>query len=100
MSCDNKFTELIKQNLNRKFCLYLACKQKHLFSLKQPKRYYSWSCQYICNHALHYRLNDKCLILGFKLHGQIVSIPMSVNCAHLVADLFFSVIGQNILRCF
>ena len=38
--------------------------------------------------ALHFLLNNIFMRFGSKLCRQIVGIPMSTNCAPLVADLF------------
>ena len=38
--------------------------------------------------ALHYLLDNIFIRFGSKLFRQIVGIPMSANCAPLVADLF------------
>ena len=38
--------------------------------------------------ALHYLLDNIFIRFGLKLYRQIVGIPMSTNCAPLVADLF------------
>ena len=35
-----------------------------------------------------YLLDDIYIIFGTKLYRQIVEIPMGINCAPLVADLF------------
>ena len=37
--------------------------------------------------ALHYLLDNTFIRFGSKLYRQIVGIPMSTNCAPLVADL-------------
>ena len=38
--------------------------------------------------ALHYILDNIFIRFGSKLYRQIVGIPMGINCAPLVADLF------------
>ena len=83
-----KLTKLIEQTFNRKGSLYLACNDKNgFFTSEQPKRYKLWSCQKMCD-ALHYLLDNIFIRFGSKLYRQIVGIPMSTNCAPLVADLF------------
>ena len=83
-----KLTELIKQTFNREGSLYLACNDKNaFFTSKQRKRYKLWSCQKMCD-ALHYLLDNIFIRFGSKLYRQIVGIPISTNCAPLVADLF------------
>ena len=57
------------------------------FTSEQPKRYKLWSCQKRCE-ALHYLLDNIFLRFGSKLCRHIVGIPMGINCAPLVADLF------------
>ena len=56
-------------------------------SYEQPKRYKLWSCQKMCD-ALYYLLYNIFIRFGSKLYRQIVGIPISTNCAPLVADLF------------
>ena len=81
-------TELIEQTFNREGSLYLACNDKNaFFTSEQPKRYKLWSCQKMCD-ALHYLLDNIFIRFGSKLYRQIVGIPMGINCAPLVADLF------------
>ena len=46
-----------------------------------------WSCQNVCE-ALIYLLDNIYIRFGTKLYRQIVGIPISTNCAPLVADLF------------
>ena len=83
-----KHTELIEQTFNREGSLYLACNdKKSFFTSELPKRYKLWSCQKICD-ALHYLLDTIFIRFGSKLYIQIVGIPMCINCAPLVADLF------------
>ena len=38
--------------------------------------------------ALHYLLDNLFIRFGSKLYRHILGIPMSTNCAPLVADLF------------
>ena len=83
-----KLTELIEQTFNREGSLYLACSDKNaFFTSEQPKRYKLWSCQRMFD-ALLYLLDNIFIRFGSKLYRQIVGIPMSTNCAPLVADLF------------
>ena len=66
----------------------MACNYKNAFFIsEQPKQYKLWSCQKMCD-ALHYLLDNIFIRFGSKLYRQIVDIPMSTNCAPLVADLF------------
>ena len=46
-----------------------------------------WLCQKMCD-ALHYLSDNIFIRFGSKLYRQIVGIPMDINCAPLVADLF------------
>ena len=59
------------------------------FSLVQAieDNYKLWSCQNVCD-ALSYLLDNIYIRFGNKLYRQIVGIPMGINCAPLVADLF------------
>ena len=68
--------------------LYLACNDKKAFFTSTDHRGYKlWSCQNVCD-ALSYLLDNIYIKFGNKLYRQIVDIPMSTNCAPLVADLF------------
>ena len=78
----------MEQTFNREGSLYLACNDKNaFFTSEQPKRYKLWTCQKMCD-ALHYLLDNIFIRFGSKLYRQIVSIPISTNCAPLDADLF------------
>ena len=44
-------------------------------------------CHIVCD-ALTFLLDNIFIRFGTKLYGQVVGIPMSTNCAPLVADLF------------
>ena len=66
----------------------MACNEKHaFFTSEQPKRYNLWSCQKVCDH-LHYLLDSIFIRFGPESYRQIVGIPMDINCAPHVADLF------------
>ena len=85
---EGKLSELIEQTFNREGSLCLACNEKSaFFTSEQPKRFKLWSFRKVCD-ALHYLLDNVFIRFGLKLYRQIVGIPMSTNCAPLVADLF------------
>ena len=42
----------------------------------------------LLNNLKDYHLDNKLTICGSKLYKRIVGIPMGINCASLVADLF------------
>ena len=54
---------------------------------KNLKKYHAWSCQNVCD-ALTFLLDNNFIRFGTKLYRQVVGIPMGINCAPLVADLF------------
>ena len=58
----------------------------HCLLWKTLKKYYSWSCQNVCD-ALTFLLNNFFIQFGTKLYRQVVGIPTGTNCAPLVADL-------------
>ena len=62
-------------------------KMPFFFTSEQPKRNKLWPCQNMCD-AHHYLLDNIFIRFGSNLYRQIVGIPMSSNCAPLVADLF------------
>ena len=91
---NEKLTLLIEQTFNREGSLYLACNDKNAFlTSEQPKRYKLWSCQKMFD-ALHYLL-DIFIRFGSNLYRQIVGIPMGINCAPLVTDLFLLSLSDN-----
>ena len=64
---------------------YLACNGiKAFFPSSDQSRYTLWSCQNVCD-ALSYLLDNIYIRFRTKFYRQI---PMSTNCAPLVADLF------------
>ena len=83
-----KLKELIEQTFYREGSLYLACNDKNaFFTSEQPRRYKLRCCQKMCD-ALHNLFDNISIRFGSKLYRQIVGIPMGINCAPLVADLF------------
>ena len=61
--------------------------EMHFLLQKNLKKYHAWSCQNVCD-ALTFLLDNIFIQPGSKLYRQVVGIPMSTNCAPLVADLF------------
>ena len=49
--------------------------------------------------ALSYLLDNIYIRFGSKLYGQIVGIPMDINCAPLVADLFLYCYERDFMGC-
>ena len=83
---------LIKENVteqtsNTEGLLYLACNEQLTFSLLKILKIYLWSFQNECD-ALHYPLDNICIRFVSRMYKQIVDIPMGINFAPLVADLF------------
>ena len=77
-----------KRALKHYGSLSLSCNdRKVFFTSSDQSRYTLWSCQNVCD-ALSYLLDNIYIRFGTKLYRQIVGIPMSINCAPLVADLF------------
>ena len=77
-----------KNSTKNEGALYLACNDKNTFFTSTDHRGYKlWSCQNVYD-ALSYLLDTLYIRFGNKLYTQIVGIPMSTNCAPLVADLF------------
>ena len=56
-----------------------------------------WSCQNVCD-ALSFLLDNIYIRFGTKLYKQIVGIPMSTNCAPLVADLFLFCYERDFMK--
>ena len=66
----------------------MACNDKiAFFTSEQPKLDKVWSRQKMCD-ALHDLLDNIFIRFCSKLNRQIVGIPMGINCAPFVADLF------------
>ena len=87
-----KLLDLIKLALKKIFKnegkLYLAYNDKNAFFTSTDHRGNKlWSCQNVCD-ALSYILDNIYIIFGNTLYRKIVGIPMGINCAPLVADLF------------
>ena len=84
----DKLVDLIERTFQREGSLYIACNDKNAFFTSDAVRNYNlWSCQKVCE-ALTFLLDNIYIRFGSKLYKQIVGIPMSTNCAPLVADLF------------
>ena len=83
-----KLVNLIEWTFKRECSPYIACNERQaFFTSGDTKRYKHWYCQNVCE-ALIYLLDNIYIRFGTKLYRQIVGIPMSTNCALLVADLF------------
>ena len=77
--------------------LYLACNDKKAFFTSTDHRGYKlWSCQNVCD-ALSYLLDNFYIRFGKKLYRQIVGVPMGINYAPLVADLFSFCYERNFM---
>ena len=61
--------------------------------------YNLWSYQKVCE-ALVYLLDNIFIRLGTKLYRKIIGIPMSTNCAPLVADLFLFCYERDFMTSF
>ena len=80
--------DLIERIFQREDSLYIVCNDRHaFFTSDAAKNYNLWSCQKVCE-AVIFLLDNIYIRFGSKLLRQIVGVPMSTNCALLVADLF------------
>ena len=80
--------KLIEWTFKRKGSPYIACNETYaFFTSGDTKRYKLRSCQNMCE-TLIYLLDNIYIRFGTKLYRQIVGIPIGINCAPLVADLF------------
>ena len=87
-SIKEKLINLIEWTFKREGSPYIACNERQaFFTSEDTKRYKLWSCQNVCE-ALIYLLDNIYIRFGTKLYRQIVGIPMGINSAPLVADLF------------
>ena len=95
-----KLIDLIERTYYKKEGkLYLACNDKKAFftSADHYRGYHLWSCQNVCD-ALSFLLDNIYIMFGTKLDRQIVGIPMSTNCAPLVADLFLFCYERDFMK--
>ena len=68
--------------------LYFALNDKKAcFTSTDHRGYKLWSCQNVCD-ILSYFLDNIYIRYSTKLCRQVVGIPMGINCAPFVADLF------------
>ena len=79
--------DLIERTFQREGSLYIACNDRAFFTSDAVRNYNLWSCQNVCE-ALTFLSDNIYIRYGSKLYRQIVDIPMGINCAPLVADLF------------
>ena len=96
---EKKLLDLIERTFYKKEGkLYLACNDKQAFFTSAANyRGYHWSCQNVCD-ALSFLLDNIYIKFGTKLYRQIVSIPMGINCAPLVADLFLFCYERDFMK--
>ena len=78
---------LLKEPSRETALLTLHVMKERQFTSEKPKKYHAWSCQNVCD-ALILFVGQHFIRFGTKLYRQVVGIPMSTNCAPLVADLF------------
>ena len=84
----DKLIDLIERTFQREGSPYLACNDGNAFLLQKTlKKYHAWSCQNVCD-ALIFLLDNIFIRFGTKLYIHVVGIPIGINCAPLVADLF------------
>ena len=80
--------DLIEWTFHREEFLYRACNVRNaVFTSEVHRNYTLWICQKVYE-ALTFLLDNIYIRFGTKLFKQIVDIPMGMNCAPLVADLF------------
>ena len=60
---------------------------KIVFFFTSDEYYNLWSCQNVCE-AFVYLFDNIFIRFWTKLYRQFIAIPMGINCARLVADLF------------
>ena len=95
-----KLIDLIDQTFYKKEGkLYLVCNDKKAFfiSADHYRGYHLWSCQNV-SRALSFLLDNIYIRIGTKLYRQIVGIPMGINCAPLVADLFLFCYERDFMK--
>ena len=80
--------DFIERTFQREGSPYLACNDRNaFFASEKPKQYHAWSCQNV-RDALTFLLDNIFIRFGTKLYRQVFWIPMGINCAPLVADLY------------
>ena len=94
-----KLINLIEWTFKREGSPYIACNDRQaFFTSEDTKRYKLWSCQNVCE-PLIYLLDNIYSRSGTKLYRHIFGIPMSTNCAPLVADLFLFCYERDFMTC-
>ena len=83
----DKLIDLFERTFQRKGSPYYACNDRNAFFFgKTENKFHVWSCQNVCD-AIPFCWNIF-IRIGTNLYRQAVGIPMSTNCAPMVADLF------------
>ena len=84
----DKQVTFIERIFQREGSLYIACNDRHaFFTFDADRNYNLWSCQKVCE-SLTFLLDNIYIRFESELYRQIVGIPIGINCAPLVADLF------------
>ena len=79
---------MIQRTFSREKRLFLACNTERAFFTDEQVKYYTmWTCSEVCE-ALTFLLDNIFVRYGNSIYRQVTGIPMSTNCAPLVADLF------------
>ena len=96
--CEKTYERELKNTFRREEALYLAYNEERaFFASEEHKKYDLWSCQKVTN-ALIYLLDNIYIRFGSKLYRQNVGIPMGLNCAPLVADLFLFCCERDFMK--
>ena len=94
----DKLIDLINRTFIRENTQYLACNEECAFFTSDVySNHNSWSCQKVCD-ALVYLLDNIFIIFGTKLYRLSIGIPMAINCAPLLADLFLFCYERDFMK--
>ena len=83
-----KLIDLIKKTFSREQKSFLACNADRAFFTNDRINHFTmWTCSEVCE-SLTFLLDNIFVRHGDVIYRQVIGIPMGINCAPLVADLF------------
>ena len=94
----DKLIDLINRTFIRENTQYLVCNEECAFFTSDVYNNHNlWPCQKVCD-ALVYLLDNIFIRFGTKLYRQTFGIPIGINCAPLVADLFLFCYERDFMK--
>ena len=98
---EDKLFDLIgtKTSIEKALLTLHVTTEANLFTWENTKKYHAWYCQNVCD-ALTFLLDNIFILFGTKFYRQAIGIPMGINCAPLVADVFLFCYENDFLMSF